>query len=120
MTRRSERVGDRVRQVLAEAIQNELRDPRVGFVTVTDVKISPDLHYAVAYISVMGDDTREQSLRALKRAVPFLRRRLAHRAGLRRTPELRFLPDEAAERGARLEQIFDELSDDGPEPPDRT
>lgn len=119
MTRRSERVGDRVRRVLAETIRNELRDPRVGFVTLTDVKISPDLHYAVAYISVMNKDKREQSLHALKRAVPFLRRTLARRAGLRRTPELRFVTDEAAERGARLEQIFEELSDNPPEPPDR-
>ena len=119
MTRRSERVGDRVRRVLAETIRNELRDPRVGFVTVTDVKISSDLHYAVVYISVMSDDRREQSLRALKRAVPFLRRTLARRASLRRTPELRFVIDEAAERGTRLEQIFEELSDKPPEPPDR-
>jgi ribosome-binding factor A len=84
------------------------------------VRLSPDLHYAVAYITVMNDEAREQSLRALKRAVPFLRRALARRAGLRRTPELRFVSDEAAARGARLEQIFEELSDKPPEPPDRT
>jgi ribosome-binding factor A len=112
------RVADRVRRVLAETIQNELRDPRIGFVTLTDVKLSSDLQYAVGYVTVMGRDPQDDSLRALNRAIPFLRRTLARRAGLRHTPRLRFVPDDAVERGARLEQIFEELRAERHERPD--
>jgi len=103
------RVADRVRRVLAEVLRHELRDPRVGFVTVTGVELSPDLHYAVAYVTVMGHEPEQESIRILNRAVPFLRREVARRAGLRHTPELRFVEDAALERGLRLERIFDEL-----------
>jgi len=106
------RVADRIRRLLAQAIQSELRDPGLGFVTLTDVKLSPDLHYAVVYVTILGEQTAETSLRALKRAVPFLRRTLARRAGLRHTPELRFVADEVAERGMRLEELFDELREE--------
>jgi ribosome-binding factor A len=116
--RQRARAIDRVRRVLAETIQNELGDPRVGFVTLTDVKLSPDRRHAVAYVTIMGRESVEESLRALNRAVPFLRRTLARRAGLRHTPRLRFVNDEAVERGARLEQIFEELRAEGPEPAD--
>lgn len=109
MAHHSARVADRVRRVLAQAIQSEVRDPGLGFVTMTDVKLSPDLHYAVVYVTILGEQTAETSLHALNRAVPFLRRTLARRAGLRHTPELRFVNDEAAERGMRLEELFDEL-----------
>ena len=108
----SARVADRVRRILAQAIQSEVRDPGLGFVTLTSVKLSPDLHYALVYVTILGDQTPETSLRALNRAVPFLRRTLARRAGLRHTPELRFVSDEAAERGMRLEELFDELRDE--------
>jgi ribosome-binding factor A len=109
------RVADRVRRVLAEAIQNELRDPRIGFVTLTDVKLSSDLQYAVGYVTVMSRGAQDESLRALNRAIPFLRRKLAHRAGLRHTPRLRFVADDAVERGTRLEQILQELRDERPD-----
>ena len=105
----SARVADRVRRILAQAIQHELRDPGLGFVTLTGVELSPDLHYAVGYVTILGDATAQTSLRALNRAVPFLRRTLARRADLRHTPELRFVADEAVERGMRLEELFDEL-----------
>jgi ribosome-binding factor A len=113
--RQRARAVDRVRRVLAETIQNELRDPRLGFVTLTDVKLSPDLRYAVGYVTVLAQETRDDSLRALNHAVPFLRRALARRAGLRHTPRLRFVTDEIVERGARLEQIFEQLRAEWPE-----
>ena len=112
------RVADRVRRILAEAIQNELRDPRVGFVTLTDVKLSSDLQYAVGYVTVIGRGPQDESLRALNRAIPFLRRTLARRAGLRHTPRLRFVADDAVERGTRLEQILQELRAERHERPD--
>jgi len=114
------RVADRVRRVLAETIQNELRDPRIGFVTLTDVKLSSDLQYAVGYVTVMSRGAQEDSLRALNRATPFLRRTLARRAGLRHTPRLRFVADDAVERGTRLEHIFEELRAERHERPDDT
>jgi ribosome-binding factor A len=103
------RVADRVRRILARAIQTELRDPRVGFVTLTDVRLSPDLQHAVAFVTVLGAERREPALRALNHAVPFLRRTLAREAGLRHTPQLRFAPDDALERALRLEELFEEL-----------
>jgi len=114
------RVADRIRRILADAIRADLRDPRVGFVTLTDVKLSPDLKYAVAYVSILGEDAQDESLLALNRATPFLRRALARRGGLRSTPRLRFVTDEVIERGARLERIFDELQAEWQERPDES
>jgi len=120
VSRQRSRTVDRLRRVLAETIRTELRDPRVGFVTLTDVKLSPDMRYAVAYVTVLGTENRDDSLAALNHAAPFVRRLLARRAGLRHTPQLRFLPDEAVERGTRLEQIFEELRAEWPERADET
>lgn len=114
------RVADRIQRVLAEAIGTELRDPRVGFVTLTDVKLSPDLRHAIAYVTVLGDESTDETLKALNHAVPFLRRTLARRAGLRHTPELRFVSDEAVSRGMRLEQLFTELRDERSDPVDES
>jgi ribosome-binding factor A len=112
------RSADRVRRILAEAIRTELRDPRIGFVTLTEVKLSRDLQYAVGYVTVLESDPQEESLRALNRAVPFLRRTLARRGGLRTTPQLRFVNDDVVDRGTRLEQIFGELRAGRGESPD--
>jgi ribosome-binding factor A len=106
-----------VRRVLAEAMQNDLRDPRVRLVTLTDVKLSPDGHYAVGYVTMPLNEDPEEPLKALNRAAPFLRRTLARKAGLRHTPQLRFLTDDVVERGSRLEQIFQELRSERPDEP---
>jgi ribosome-binding factor A len=97
------RVTDRIHRLLAEAIRTELGDPRVVCVTLTGVKLSPDLQHAVAYVIGPGEQKLEASLEALNRAAPLLRRLLASRAGLRHTPALRFARDAALERGFRLE-----------------
>ena len=109
---RHDRVADRVHRVLARAIQHELRDPRIGFVTLTAVRLSPDLQYAVAFVTVLGAEHREPALQGLNHAVPFLRRILAREAGLRHTPQLRFAPDDALERALRLEELFEELREE--------
>jgi ribosome-binding factor A len=114
------RVADRVHRVLAETIRTELRDPRIGFVTLTEVRLSSDLEYAVGYVTVMDRSLEEESLRALNRAIPFLRRALARRAGIRHTPRLRFVADDVVERGNRLEQIFEELRAERSEQSDET
>lgn len=105
---RSRRVGDLIREELARLLREEVRDPRIGFVTLTAVDLSPDLRHARVYVSVLQAD-REQALRALRRASSFLRRRLARSAGLRFTPELRFVADESVDTGFRVEGILQQL-----------
>lgn len=105
---RADRVADLVRRALARLLR-EVRDPRVGFVTLTEVKLSPDLRHAVAFVTVMDARQRDETLFALNRATPFLRRSLAREAGLRVTPDLRFVGDDAVEGGQRLEDILDRV-----------
>ena len=105
--RRPERIGDRVRDVLAQLIREEVRDPRVGFVTITGVDLSPDLKQARVYVSVMEDP--ESCVAALNRASRFLRKGLAGRAGLRYTPKLQFLTDESVAGGFQIERILREV-----------
>jgi ribosome-binding factor A len=105
---RMRRVDEAMRQVLGDALAQELKDPRVGFVTVTDVKTSPDLRHARVYVSVLGDEpAREATLAGLRSAHGFLQGRVAGELRLKRTPELRFELDETAERAARLERLIE-------------
>lgn len=101
------RVDKAVRQVLADAIAEELKDPRVGFVTVTDVSTSADLRAARVYVSVLGDAaTREASLEGLRHAHGYLQGRIAKELELRRTPTLEFRYDETTDRALHLEEIL--------------
>jgi ribosome-binding factor A len=103
------RVNQAMRQVLGDALAQDLKDPRVGFVTVTDVKTSTDLRHARVYVSVLGDeDTQAATLEGLRSAHGFLQGRVAGELRLKRTPELRFELDETAVRAARLERLIDE------------
>jgi ribosome-binding factor A len=106
---RMRRVDEAVRQVLAEALAAELKDPRVGFVTVTDVTTSPDLRSARVYVSVLGDAaTRSASLDGLRHAHGYLQGRIASELGLRRTPTLEFRYDETTDRAQRVEGLLRE------------
>ena len=103
------RVDEAVRAVLSEAISTDLSDPRVGFVTVTQVKTSPDFRHARVYVSVLGsDDEREQSLAALASAHGLLQARLAGELRLRHTPTLTFEYDDSVDRGMRITKLLDE------------
>jgi ribosome-binding factor A len=104
---RMRRVDEAIRQVIGEAVAGELKDPRVGFVTVTDVRTSPDLSHARVYVSVLGDEAdRLQTLAGLGSAHGFLQRRVARELGLKRTPTLEFLYDDTADRAMRLEELM--------------
>jgi ribosome-binding factor A len=110
MSDRMRRVNAAVREVLAEAV-GELRDPRIGFVTVTDVKTSTDLRHAVVYVSVLGSETkRENTLAGLQAAHGVLQGRIAQELRLKRTPQLAFEYDESVERGVRMSHLIDELA----------
>ena len=110
MSQRPSRVGEQIREDLAELIAREVHDPGVGFITITQVQVTPDLQQARAYYTTLGDvKARRETQRALERAAPFLRRQLGRRLRLRRVPELQFFFDESIERHDRIEQILQEL-----------
>lgn len=90
-------------------IAGEVEDPRVGFVTVTDAKLTPDLRYAKIYVSVLGTEAEvKESLAALKHAAGFIRTQLGAVLRMRRTPELHFVYDETTETAARIEELLSE------------
>src|SRR6476659_5498122 len=108
---RMRRVDEAVRAVLSDAISTDLKDPRVGFVTVTGVKTSPDLRHARVYVSVLGPEKKQQqSLAGLEAAHGVLQGRLATELRMKRTPQLAFEYDPTVERGVRMTQLIDELA----------
>jgi ribosome-binding factor A len=112
MTERMRRVNKAVRQVLSEAVA-ELKDPRIGFVTVTGVETSSDLREARVFVSVLAsEDDRVRTLEALAAAHGVLQARLGRELRLKRTPQLAFEYDPTVERGVRMGQLIDELAPD--------
>ncbi|MDQ4125395.1 MAG: 30S ribosome-binding factor RbfA [Actinomycetota bacterium] len=106
MSQRTERVQKLARQVLGDAIQS-LKDPRVGFVTVTSVRVSPDLRHARVLVSVLGtEDERKASLAGLDSAKPVLRAELGRQMRMKYLPELVFALDEGADRAERIEELL--------------
>ena len=112
MPDRMRRVNESVRQVLSEALL-ELKDPRIGFVTVTGVVTSTDLREATVYVSVLGDPRRqERTMAGLSAAHGVLQAYIARELRLKRTPQLTFAYDQSVERGVRMTQLIDELAPD--------
>jgi ribosome-binding factor A len=110
------RVDEAIRQVIGDAVAGDLKDPRVGFVTVTDVRTSPDLRHARVYVSVLGEgghssseEGREASLEGLRSAHGFLQGRLASELRMKRTPTLEFAYDDTTDRALRVEELLDEI-----------
>jgi ribosome-binding factor A len=115
MSDRMRRVNESVRQVLSEAV-GELKDPRIGFVTVTGVETSPDLRHARVFVSVLGAERkRTQTLARLQAAHSVLQTQLARELRLKRTPQLAFEYDPSVERGVRMSKLIDELAPDDSE-----
>src|SRR5688572_11641273 len=107
---RPDRVADLIRGELAMLLAREVHDPGLGFVTLTRVKVSPDLQQARVYYTALGDEkAQRQSTRALERAAPFLRRQIGLRLRLKRTPELLFQYDESIAGQDRIEQLLNEI-----------
>jgi len=108
-TARMRRVNESIREILGDAITTELKDPRIGFVTVTDVDTSPDLRAARVYVSVLGtEEERERSLAGLHSSHGFLQGKIASAMRLKRTPTLTFEYDDSVERGDRITRLLDE------------
>lgn len=115
MSRRVDRVADAIRAAVAEILLRELKDPRVGMVTITGVRLSNDLRHARVLFSIFGSqEQRDASLAGLQRAAGFIRRQLARRVEMRVSPELSFEFDPGLEQSDRLAQL---LKKDAPEEP---
>lgn len=111
VSNRLDRINDLLKRELALLLQNELRDPRVGMVSVTEVKVSRDLAFADVFVTFMGKSSREEAednLEALNRASGFLRSLLARNINLRTTPRLKFIYDDSITRGQYLSGLIDE------------
>jgi ribosome-binding factor A len=106
---RMRRVNEAMREVLSGAITSELKDPRVGFVTVTSVETTPDLRHARVYVSVLGNPgERKRTLQALTKAHGFLQRRVAAELRIKNTPQLEFVYDDTVEHAMRITQLLEE------------
>ncbi|MBI5461935.1 MAG: 30S ribosome-binding factor RbfA [Gammaproteobacteria bacterium] len=105
---RTRRIGEQMQRELAALIRTEVKDPRVGMVTVSAVEVTRDLAHAKVFVTVLGDETaRHDSLTALNKAAGFLRHELGQRMLTRTVPQLRFVYDESIEHGSRLSALID-------------
>jgi len=110
MSQRTERVDELLRQEIGALLTKEVADPRIGFATITDVETSPDLRHAKVWVSVIGGKAdRDETVRALQQAMPFVRHELGRRLRIRRIPELHVKLDDSAERGTRVLHLLNEL-----------
>lgn len=110
MANRSNRVAEQMKKELGEIIRRRLKDPRIGFVTVTDVEVTGDLQQATVFITVLGDDKkRDETLKGLAKAKGFIRTEIGQRIRLRRTPELSFEFDESSVYGNKIDSLLRQI-----------
>ncbi|MGH2455511.1 MAG: 30S ribosome-binding factor RbfA [Candidatus Limnocylindria bacterium] len=115
MSQRTDRLDSQLRQELMDLLQREMKDPRVGFATITRVETARDLGHARVWVSVYGtDEDQARSMDALRDAAPWLRRRLGERLRIRHVPELSVRRDDSIESGDRVLRILREIEDDAP------
>lgn len=113
MKLRANRVGEQMKKELGDIISRKIKDPRVGFVTVTDVQVSGDLQIATVYISVLGDEEQKEStLKGLAKAKGFIRSEIGQRIRLRKTPEITFEFDESIGYGHRIDTLLHQINKD--------
>ncbi|TDM12911.1 30S ribosome-binding factor RbfA [Macrococcus bovicus] len=111
MSMRSERVGEQLKKELSEIINQKMKNPNIGFVTVTEVEVTGDLSQATVYVTVLGDEKeRKKSLEALEKSKGFMRSEIAHRMDLRIVPELKFQYDESIDYGNKIERMIADLN----------
>ncbi len=113
MSHRANRVGEQMKKELSDIIGRKIKDPRIGFVTVTDVQVTGDLQQAKVFISVLGDEEqKENTLKGLAKAKGFIRTEIGHRIRLRKTPEIIFEFDESIDYGNRIETLLHRIHED--------
>lgn len=113
MSQRTQRLDAQIRQELMDLLQREMKDPRLGFVTITSVETARDLGSARVWVSVLGsEEQREQTMRALGAATPWLRRKLAERLEIRTVPQLMLRRDDSIETGDRVLRLLKEIEDE--------
>jgi ribosome-binding factor A len=111
MSYRPDKVAHQLKAEISDIVSRELHDPRVGFVTITSVRVSQDLSHARVYVSVFGSAQQQKdSVNALNHAAGFIRREVGARMRLRKSPELVFTFDESVEQGARMNQLIEEAN----------
>ncbi len=108
MSRRQERLNEQVKREVSEILRTEVRDPRVGLVTVTEARVAPDLSFARVYVRPL-DGAEEELFAGLEKATPYIRRELGKRLSVRHVPELRFEPDRALEHALHIEKLLSEV-----------
>jgi len=119
MTRRQKRVSELIRREVSNLLETKVKDPRIGFVTVTDVEVTFDLKDAYVYVSSLeGPERKEEILEGLNSAAGYLRHQIAESIRLKTIPRLKFMWDESLERGQRIERILRELAEGQDEPRD--
>lgn len=111
MSLRANRVAEQMKKELGDIITRKIKDPRIGFITVTDVEVTGDLQQATVYISVLGDaEKRESTLKGLAKAKGFIRTEIGQRIRLRKTPELAFEFDESIDYGNKIETLISQIN----------
>jgi ribosome-binding factor A len=110
---RATRVGELMKKELGEIISRKIKDPRIGFITVTDVRVTGDLQQAKVFITILGDEEQKQNtLKGLAKANGFIRSEIGKRIRIRKTPEITFEFDDSIEYGTRIEKLLSELNDE--------
>ncbi|PCI08886.1 MAG: ribosome-binding factor A [Gammaproteobacteria bacterium] len=105
---RSERMAEQLRRELAEIVRDEIKDPRLGFVSFTEIRMSRDLSHAVVYSSVLNNDSQDEAIAILNRAVGFIRKEIARRIHARIVPTLKFVVDDSVLRGVAMDELISE------------
>ncbi|NOX19835.1 MAG: 30S ribosome-binding factor RbfA [Nitrospirae bacterium] len=113
--KRSERVADLFREEIADIILHKVKDPRIGFITVTEVKVSDDLRHARVYISVLKKEKTQETITVLNSASGFIRSELGRRVRIKRLPRFEFFEDESIEYGARIDALLRKLKEESGE-----
>ena len=119
MSTRTERLADLVREEISRLLLREVKDPRIGFVTITEASVSPDLHHVKVFVSVLGEEAdREESILALRSASGFVQRALFRNLRLKHSPVVNFHLDDSMERGERIERVLLQIREGGETPPE--
>ena len=114
MAHRPERLAEAIKQEISDVVRDEMKDPRIGFITITRVEVTGDLRYAKIYVSVLGEEKEQNAtIEGLKKAKGFIRSELGKRIRLRHVPEISFIQDQSMDRGIKVLNLINKVKDKG-------